>query len=668
MIIRNRVNRQWTHGLRSGLTVLVSAVAFGFGPAPAHAQDPPHIIWVSFNPASDTPADDALPAGFIKAPDGEYTELLAASGARVTRYLTSTAPPEIAVLDDADLIIISRSVNSPHYRDDLATAWNNIATPIMMMSGYIVRSSRMGFTTGTSMDDIEETIHLNVVDPSHPIFAEVELDALNTMVNPYAHIVEFNGVVQRGLSVNTAEPGGNGVILATVGTDADPTFGGMIIGEWQKNDVVMHSGGAETDNLAEHRLLFLSGSREIGGNAVSTAGIFDLDPDGETMFFNAVNYMAGSNLVPPPKVSNLSPADGTIFANASDGFSFRASSAEDIPEDGVIVWINGVDLSGSLSISGIPKAREVTYDGLEDNMGYSVEITVTNATGTRVVSVSFDTFSEDGSLIIEAEEFNFAGGGFFDNIVLCNDFGGIIEGCYFDRVSVPGVDAVDALGFSDDGSNLDSLFRYGPAADKTEEVDTLVSTDTQRSKFADAPEGSLGPIRDYVVETLNPDDWQNYTRTIEPGTYVAYLRVSASTDQEVQLGIVTSSPSQPNQTVETLGSFRVTAGGFKTIPLTMNGNLKAFDADGQQTFRLTALDGGGNLRLNYFFLAPFTEPELPSTLSALLSDGAVTITWTGGTLQSSTNVTGPWTDLPNASSPHSVAGTGDEFFRTVSGE
>jgi hypothetical protein len=64
----------------------------------------------------------------------------------------------------------------------------------------------------------------------------------------------------------------------------------MMIGEWQAGATLTHSGGAGTNILGGHRLVFLTGSRENGKDA-QTAGLYDLYEDGTTMFLNAVEYM-----------------------------------------------------------------------------------------------------------------------------------------------------------------------------------------------------------------------------------------------------------------------------------------------------------------------------------------------------------------------------------------
>lgn len=259
------------------------------------------IAWVSFHPSADTPSAAAAAAGFTRAPDAPYTDLLTAEGHQVTRIVTS-GNPNVALLNEFDLVIISRSVPSGDYQDPPETAaWNGLTVPVIELGGYVLRNSRLGYTMGGTMVDTVGPIELTVNDPAHPIFAGMALDDSQTMVNTYADVVTFNNTVERGISVNTDAVAGDGVILATVGTTTDPAFGGMVIGEWQKGAVMATAAG---DVLGGHRLVFLTGSREHSGLTSEGAGIFDLHPDGVKMFINAVYYMSGKQ--PPPEVPTVS--------------------------------------------------------------------------------------------------------------------------------------------------------------------------------------------------------------------------------------------------------------------------------------------------------------------------------------------------------------------------
>jgi hypothetical protein len=249
-----------------------------------------NIAWVSFHAADDEPAGAAATAGFTQAPDVAYTDLLTSAGHRVTRVVTGPNP-DVGVLNAYDMVIISRSVSSGDYQDPPETlAWNSVEAPTLILGGYILRTSRLGLTDGTAMVDTTGPIKLQVEDPGHPIFKDVELDGSGLMVNDYAGIVEFDGTVQRGVSINNNEIAGNGVLLATVGTDEDPTWGGPVIAEWQAGDT---TANGRDDVLGGQRVIVLTGSREHDGLTAQGAGIYDLTENGAKILLNTVTYMTG---------------------------------------------------------------------------------------------------------------------------------------------------------------------------------------------------------------------------------------------------------------------------------------------------------------------------------------------------------------------------------------
>ncbi len=351
-----------------------------------------NIVWVSFHAADTTPSAAAATAGFTQAPDAEYTQLLRAAGHTVTRYIT-TATPDVNFLNTFDLVIVSRSVPSGNYQQPASTAaWHSITKPTILLGGYILRASRLGYTTGETIPDTGGPIRLTVNNPAHPIFSGVALDGANTMVNAFAGIASFNNIVQRGISVNSSTPADSATILATVGTDTDAAFGGMIIGEYAAGSVMANASG---DVTAGKRLVLLTGSRENAGLTAEGSGIFDLEGDGVRLFLNSVSYMAGLTVnEPPPLVSRVRPSSGTTQYYAPLGFSFVATSSAlgGIPANGISLELNGTDVTASLTVAGTAQERSVSFLNLVANTDYTAVIKVRDAGGRESsVTVNFDT-------------------------------------------------------------------------------------------------------------------------------------------------------------------------------------------------------------------------------------------------------------------------------------
>jgi hypothetical protein len=319
----------------------ISSEFFGTFAPPTPTAEPVNIAWVSFHSGDDTPSANAAAAGFTQAPDVGFTQLLRDAGHSVTRIVTS-GTPDAAALNAYDLVIISRSVPSGNYQDANASNWNAIKRPMIIMGGYVLRNSRMGFTTGGTIPDTDREIKLNVVDPNHPVFAGVALDGSGNMVNPYAGIVTFGTQLQRGISVNTDPLAGGGTLLATVGTVDDPAYQGMIVGEWQAGATM---GNAAADVLGGHRLVLLAGSREQNITSEG-AGIYDLGEDGAKILLNAVSYMAEpSVLVGTPVV-----ADGNVTITFPAGAELETST-------NLIDWNPTGNTSGSVTEAIGPGAK-----------------------------------------------------------------------------------------------------------------------------------------------------------------------------------------------------------------------------------------------------------------------------------------------------------------------
>lgn len=104
---------------------------------------------------------------------------------------------------------------------------------------------------------------------------------------------------------------------------------------------------------------------------------------------------------------------------------------------------------------------------------------------------------------------------------------------------------------------------------------------------------ATGAMIDYDVELIEPGDWWNYTRTFGDGASSANWRVSSSADGEFELGVVRSNVSQENQSVATIGQFKVPGRpGYQAITLSdRNQALASFSVSGEFNQRVTSVSG-----------------------------------------------------------------------------
>lgn len=247
--------------------------------ASLHAGD---LIWAS---------DITDPAGA----DAGFVDLLTTAGHTVTRVDTpaTLGDADIEQLNAADLVIVGRANSSSQFQGDNGAIWNaQVTAPVIAMSGYIVRDSRMRWVTASDLTDSGET-QLEATIPDHPVFAGVSLTDGKT-TDPY------NVMVDRGISTNTNEPV-NGSIIAV-----NPAVGaGLAVAEWPAGAVV---GGDQV--LAGYRMLFNAGSREPDGTGVDVAGMLDLTATGQLMFLNAVDHALA---VPEPSSALLVTLGGMLL-------------------------------------------------------------------------------------------------------------------------------------------------------------------------------------------------------------------------------------------------------------------------------------------------------------------------------------------------------------------
>src|SRR5690606_9226125 len=91
-----------------------------------------------------------------------------------------------AGLNNYDLVVIARSISSGAFSDK--EAWSNVQVPVIVLSGYVAKSDRMGLINTTSMNrQVQEADEANMdvlqqaiaADPDDPAFAGVTLGAEN---------------------------------------------------------------------------------------------------------------------------------------------------------------------------------------------------------------------------------------------------------------------------------------------------------------------------------------------------------------------------------------------------------------------------------------------------------------------------------------------------------
>ena len=310
-----------------------------------------------------------------------------------------------------------------------------------------------------------------------------------------------------------------------------------------------------------------------------------------------------------PVVSLRAPANGSIFNSASGGLRFTASTIDpfSIAADQVGLVLNGIDVSQNLVVTGSATSRSASYTNLAPNQFYTGQIRALDNLGHGTTNfITFDTFGTNGVVVIEAEDYNHDAGQY-------TDYPG--PGIYAGVTGVPDID-------------YHSLSAIGNGYRFSDPLDIVPAAET-RNYFVAAG------VENYAVTGLNPDDWQNYTRSFSNGNYRAYLRYGGLMDQSIQLGLVTGDVSQYDQTVTPIGIFNAplinSEAIYRYTSLTdTNGNPITVALSGVQTLRLTGLEvtpDYGGIVTDFFMLVPFTAQPTQPKLSISSSGGQITISF-----------------------------------------
>ncbi len=281
------------------LVYLVLVLAFCLASS-VHAAT---IIWVSdfYDDNNDGAPDDQA-----------WVDLLEAQGYTVNLDFRNQEgrtldAAKIDALNAADLIIVSRNSNSGSYDDDdEPTQWNSVTTPLILQGMHIVRSSRWRWLDTTTLPNLSDAV-VDILAADHPMFAGVTFPVQITdgAVGP----TTFPDITGVGV--------GNGTLLAQVAATGEAW-----IAVWETG-VEFYAGSGQI--AGGPRMIFPAGTQEGGGVG---RGEYNLTPEGEKLFLNAVRYMLG--------------------------YSKRVKAYKPVPDDGVIyedTWLSLGWLPGDAAVS-----------------------------------------------------------------------------------------------------------------------------------------------------------------------------------------------------------------------------------------------------------------------------------------------------------------------------
>lgn len=239
-----------------------------------------NIIWVSENTDHDND-------GTID--DQGWVDLLAAQGYSIDvqrNYWQTLDDNKIDVLNSADLVIVSRAAISENYNDgDEPTQWNSITAPMILSNTQLAGNNRWRWIDSASVIDGIDAPLMDIVDGSHPIFANLLIHVLDETVG--SGDTTF---------INTTDVGNGTLIAVTAGFEA------AWIAEWEQGLEYYEGAGQYAGGP---RMFFVAGTQESEG---APQGAYNLAPNGEIIFLDAVAYM-----IPEPATIILLGLGGLIL-------------------------------------------------------------------------------------------------------------------------------------------------------------------------------------------------------------------------------------------------------------------------------------------------------------------------------------------------------------------
>jgi hypothetical protein len=341
--------------------------------------------------------------------------------------------------------------------------------------------------------------------------------------------------------------------------------------------------------------------------------------------------------------TGLQPYEPTNTFTFTLGPGFTPSGASTISSNGVVVTLNGVNVSSTVNFSGSSSNLTGSLPITQQNI-YTAVITATNAAGfVSTSTVVFNNFDpSDYSLDFSDYDFStntgtgWVSGLFIDDAVPSADsFGAVLAPpnysgtiatnsyFYYPTGFTPGAAAggvngtptIDPLGigaiarqgvdidFPDNGqagANPPNIYYrddYNPNVGNNSYVGLYPSDDTTdgfRTKYLNAQTFYNDPnIGSFQIGYFGDGNWLNYTRTFPTGSFYVWGRFAGDGGPiSNTLSQVTSGVGTSNQTLELLGNFSGPQTGnyatFAWYPLRdANGNMVNLTLGGKETLRLT---------------------------------------------------------------------------------
>lgn len=318
-----------------GIIVLVFALT-----SIVHSAD---IIWVhQMRGGGDGENGTGRGAGTLTWEDDQWRNLIEGQGHNIIAHdfyddleTLSIADYDAAIaeFEAADLVMFSRDSNSGDYNDPLEhEAWTSaFTTPMIIMTPYLLRSSRWDMVQSTSIVDA-----LNPMVPvvaEHPIFEGVELNG-DGQIDFWSQLGEEDHIDL----VATTDFGWAEIIAVEAETD----FPWIAYWDGETEDGDFYDGSF---TFAGGPRLFLSAGSDDDPN---TWGEKNITPAGDQIVLNAIAFLTGD---PGNPVSTCVPGIGDFDGNGTVEFADFLILAENFGSEVDSHTLGDADCNGTVEFA-----------------------------------------------------------------------------------------------------------------------------------------------------------------------------------------------------------------------------------------------------------------------------------------------------------------------------
>ena len=282
-----------------------------FDPASNPVWKPKAIVFVSLPGKIDDATGEHTDKPFIDDLKAEgYTVDTLYSSA-----LESASTGLVDSLNEADLVIIGRSITSTDFADAHKTAWNNITSPVMLLHLWAARNSRLNWlptATTTAYNDADSTISAIIEVPDDTVFTGITITdgMMDWVTAPYDYMAITNG--------------GNGTVIARAANDSNVLFV-----RWEPWEEFYEDAG---DRPAGYRTLIGNGN-----DASGTINYYNFTDDAKQVYLNEVARMVQLGKVEEPvsveENDNTIPMEYTLKQNYPNPFNPATTIEFSLPKN-----------------------------------------------------------------------------------------------------------------------------------------------------------------------------------------------------------------------------------------------------------------------------------------------------------------------------------------------